>query len=44
MVHRTNTEYVDMLLIYGEVHPNCTATSRIYTEQISNTHIPAPQK
>lgn len=44
MVHHTNSEYVDMLLIYGEVHQNSAAASRLYAERFPNRPRPIPQK
>lgn len=44
MARRTNNEYVDMLLIYGEAHQNSAAASRLYAERFPNRIRPNPQR
>lgn len=44
MPNRTNSEYVDMLLIYGEVRQNSAAASRLYAQRFPNRITPRPQK
>lgn len=44
MAHRTNSEYVDMLIIYGEIYQNSAAASRLYAERFPNRVTPIPQK